>query len=432
MASSVKTFAHYRNVVVLAFGNMTVMFGFSMFAPIMPNYLYNILGGTMLIVGLFTSMFALVRALLQPLMGRLSDKVGRKKMIVPALFSYSFVAYLYSTATTAYEFIFYRAAQGVSSSTLWPASDALIADTIPTKDRAKALGAVSMTYQVGTVIAPFLGAMVAYVWGYKEVFYVCGLFALAGATLSLLFLREPRKITGKQVADNDYTETNGNKSKSSATEKGTDKMSTEQQLDSTMRVGSRVMLFLGVANLLLMFTFSMVDVMFPIFVISYFGGTLADVAIIYLVFGLVGALGAILGGSLADKYGKRRILLVGTASSIFYWLGLSLANNLALFTTVIGIFVLISGTSGPAISALVADLTPPGKRGARYGFLGLCNDFGLVFGPIVGGLLFDYLTISLGFDLFIGMQGLFMLNVVVTIIATAIVVVRVKEPKIKY
>jgi MFS family permease len=439
MASSIKTFLHYRNVVVLAFGNLVVMFGFSMFSPLMPIYLLPIVGGALFIVGLFTSLFSLMRALLQPFTGRLSDKIGRKKMIVPALFSYSFVAYLYSTATTAFEFIGYRAVQGISSSTLWPASDALISDTVPTRERARALGAVSMTYQVGTLIAPAIGGLVAYAWGFKEVFYVCALLSLAGGVASLLFLREPRKAVTKQQPNNPVSQVEGNQTDPSVVDKAKGQVSSEQQFD--LRQSRRVIRFLGLTSSLVMMTFSMIEIILPILIIYYYGGTMLDVGLIYVSFGLAGALAAVMGGSLADKHGRRRILLTTTALSVMFWPAFLVINMLSaffavnallVFVVIMTLFSFVGTMGGPSVSALVADLTPPEKRGANFGFLGMCNDLGLVIGPIIGGLLADFVNTSLNLGLLGGLQALFIMNAFITTIATLVILVGVREPKKRY
>jgi MFS family permease len=426
VASSIKTFLSYRNIVVLAFGNLTVMLGYGMFTPIMPVYLYNYLGATMFIVGLFTSIFALMRAVLQPLMGRISDRIGRKKMIVPALFCYSAIAYMYSTASTEFEFLGYRAAQGAASSTLWPASDALLADTVPRQERARALGAVSMAYQVGDVSGFGLGALVAGLWGFVDVFYICAVFAVAGAMISLLFLREPSKavlgerVTHKQPDDDPPAakEAEGNAKNSAAVKHQTS-------------TGRRIMGFLAAMNLTTMISFSMMEVLLSIMIYNVYKGTFYEMAVVYIVFGLVGALAAVLGGSVAERFGKRKILLVSSASSIAFWFCLHLASTLLLLAIVLSVFVFIITFAGPATTALVAELTAPGKRGTNYGFLGASNDLGLVIGPIMGGLFLDYLA-STGLDLWGQMQGLFVLNAIFASIATAFVLIGVREPKTKY
>jgi DHA1 family multidrug resistance protein-like MFS transporter len=432
MATSFKTFLSYRNVVVLAVANLTVMLGYGMFSPMMPVYLYNVFGSTLFMVGLFTSIFGLMRAVLQPVMGRVSDRIGRKKMIVPALFSYSAIAYLYSTAKTGYDFLGYRAGQGVASSTLWPASDALVADTIPTKQRARALGVMSMAYQVGDVAGFGLGALVAGFMGFVEVFYICALIAFVGALTSLLFLKEPRLGATEQLAAKGVLKSvipNDDPPNGAAT---SEQISNEIGVESSLSDHRRILACVGAMNFTLQLGFSMLEMLLSIIIVDVYSGTFIDMAIIYIAFGLVGAVAAIIGGSIAEKYGKRKLLLIGTIAGMGFWFCLLITNSLLSLAAVMSIFVFIIGVSGPAVMALVAELTPPGKRGRNYGYIGMTNDAGLVFGPIFGGLLLDYFRNSMGLTLLGAMQTLFLVNVIFAGIAAEVTLIGVREPSARF
>ena len=432
MARWIGAFAHYRNVAILAFGNLIAIFGYAMFNPIMSFYLFDYLKMSMLVVGLVTAVFGVVRALLQPVMGRLSDRIGRKKMIVPSLFSYALVGYLYSTAGTAMEFIGYRALQGATSSTLWPASDALVSETVSSKERARALGTVSMTYQIGTILAPSVGSVVAGIWGFKEVFYACALLALIGATLSLVFLKEPKRYTikpssheGNNHAVNDIVDKN-------STSGILARQKSSKSVDPIINNRRRLIAFLGLMTFLLLFTFSTVDMILSIFIMVYYGTTLIDFAIIYGIFSLIGGIAAIIGGTLADKYGKRKLLKIVTISCIVSWLSFAFANTLTLLVLLVCMFVFMATMNGPATLSLLADLTPTERRGATFGFLGLCNDLGLVAGPIVGGIVFDFLSTSLCLNMLGAMQCVFILNALTSLAAAVVVFYGVKEPKTRY
>jgi MFS family permease len=174
------------------------------------------------------------------------------------------------------------------------------------------------------------------------------------------------------------------------------------------------------------------DMILSILIIDYYHTTLIDFAILYAVFVLIGGISAAVGGHLADKHGKKKILTVVTVSSVFAWLSLTLASTLILLAVIMSTYVFMATMNGPAISALAADLTPPERRGRTYGFLGLFNDLGLVVGPIVGGAAFDFLRLTMGFSEFSGMQGLFVINALASLIAAIVVAHGVVEPETKY
>jgi MFS family permease len=432
MANWIGAFAKYRNVTVLAFANLIAIFGYAMFNPIMSFYLYDYLRVSMFIVGLVVAIFGIVRALLQPIMGRLSDRVGRKRMIVPSLFSYAIVGCLYSAAGNAVEFVGCRALQGATSASVWPASDALVSETVSSKERARALGTVSMTYQIGTILAPSAGAVVASIWGFKEVFYVCALLAFLGAVLSLVFLTEPKRCTPRSkphVANDNVVD--GLLEKTSIPVRP-DRQKDIRSVDPVIAKRRRVIVFLGLMTFLLLFTFSTVDMILSIFIMVYYGTTLIDFAVIYGVFSLIGGIAAVIGGTLADRYGKRRLLEIVTVSCVFSWLSFAFANTLTVLILLVCIFVFVATMNGPATASLLADLTPAERRGVNFGLLGLCNDLGLVAGPIAGGLVFDFLSATLGLNMLGGMQCVFILNALISLAAAVVVFYGVEEPKARY
>jgi DHA1 family multidrug resistance protein-like MFS transporter len=422
---------HYPNVVVLAIANLTGMLGYSMFTPVMSIYLKDIIGATWLLLGLFTTTFALMRAILQPVMGRLSDRIGRKKAIVPALFAYSGIGYLYSTARTGVEFVGYRIAQGISSSTLWPASDALIADTVPSKERGRALGAVYMTYQIGNILGLVLGGIVAYIWGVMEIFYFTAIFAFFGAILSLVFLKEPSRKAAKNEDSSvgSQRSTGKNNAAQALAKKG--EASSKQQ--ASFRPGARrIVLSIGVTSLLLNAAFAMMEFIISLLIWDILGGTLIDLTIIWGITAILSALSTLIGGSFADKYSRRRIIIYVTIIAAVYWILMIFTMSLMYLAVLEFIFTFAAGLVGPSIMALVADLTPPEKRGRTFGWLGTFNDTGLAFGPLMAGLLLDYLQLNMGLSEFPSMQLLFLVNAAITAAAILVAIAGVKELKAKY
>jgi MFS family permease len=431
MTSSIRTFLGYRNVVVLALANLIGMLGYTMFGPVMSIYLRDYIGATWLLLGLFTTTFALMRAILQPVMGRLSDRIGRKKAIVPALFAYSAIGYLYSTARTGVDFVGYRVAQGVSSSTLWPASDALIADTVPSRERGRALGAVSMTYQVGGVLGLAMGPMIVYLWGFMEIFYFTALFAFLGAVLSLVFLKEPKRRVAKdehRSANSQHTK--GKKDVAQAVAVKGDAVTKQQH---TFRLGGRrIMLSIGFTSLLINMAFAMMEMILSLLIWDILGGTLIELSIIWGITAVLGAVSTLIGGSFADKYSRRKIIIFVVTIASLYWILMIFTTSLMYLAVLVFVFNFAASLVGPSIMSLVADLTPPEKRGATFGFLGTFNDTGLALGPVIAGLLLDFLQSGRGLGEFSAMQLLFLLNATITAVAVLVAVAGVKEPKTTY
>lgn len=135
----------YRNVIVLALAALCVTLGLYMTYQILFLYLINVYGTFEAAYGLsgkFGTLYLIAELalipILLPVMGWISDRSGRKKIIVPAFFLYSFIAFLYPTILVA-PLLFYTLISDFLSSTYYPAYNALIADSVKTHKRGVAL-----------------------------------------------------------------------------------------------------------------------------------------------------------------------------------------------------------------------------------------------------------------------------------------------------
>ena len=149
-------------------------------------------------------------------------------------------------------------------------------------------------------------------------------------------------------------------------------------------------IFIFITVLLDMVAFGVIIPVFPQLILQLQGGDMAGAAAIFGIFGTAFAvmqfIFAPIQGALSDRYGRRPIILLSN-------LGLGLDYVvMALAPTIPILFVgrLISGATSASFSisgAYVADVTPPEKRAARFGLLGVAFSLGFIIGPAIGGLL---------------------------------------------
>ncbi|MBC7223989.1 MAG: MFS transporter, partial [Anaerolineae bacterium] len=94
--------------------------------------------------------------------------------------------------------------------------------------------------------------------------------------------------------------------------------------------------------------------------------------------------GQLLGGELADRVGRRGMMVLSLVASGLTTLGFGLAGSLAAFLALAVLAGLTNTFYGPAASAMVADLVGPRERARAYGLLRVTNNFGFAFGPALG------------------------------------------------
>jgi len=126
---------------------------------------------------------------------------------------------------------------------------------------------------------------------------------------------------------------------------------------------------------------------FALYMTAHFNVGMVEVGILFSIFSAGNIFGGIMGGALADKYGRRIMILIGLiasgASSIF----MGLVDDLYIFYILAAFMGLIGNFGGPARQAMVADLLPPEKQAEGFGILRVAVNLSATVGPILGGFI---------------------------------------------
>ena len=145
---------------------------------------------------------------------------------------------------------------------------------------------------------------------------------------------------------------------------------------------------------------------------------MATVGILFAAFSLSGFVGSALGGALADRMGRKGVIIASLLLSSLSALGMGFAPTLAIFVAVSVIVGTLGSIGGPAHEAVVADLLPEEKRAEGYGIIRVIFNVAVIIAPPIAGLLIanSYLT-------------LFIVDAVISTIAAGIVFFALPETK---
>jgi len=149
-----------RNLYILAVVGGVISLAFGLFLPILPLYAKH-LGANGLDVGILTSSFMLTRAIVGSYAGKLSDIMGRKKIILLGTFLYGFLSVLYVFPDNWIWLAVIRAIQGIASGAVWPVSEALIIDSVHPDKRARAISIFIIASNIGWIGGPVLGGSIS-------------------------------------------------------------------------------------------------------------------------------------------------------------------------------------------------------------------------------------------------------------------------------
>ncbi len=126
---------------------------------------------------------------------------------------------------------------------------------------------------------------------------------------------------------------------------------------------------------------------FALYITEHFGVGMIEVGFLFSIFSAGNIFGGMIGGALADKYGRRALILFGLVVSGIGSILMGLVNNLIIFYILAGFLGLIGNFGGPARQAMVADLLPKEKQAEGFGILRVAFNLSAMIGPILGGFL---------------------------------------------
>jgi DHA1 family tetracycline resistance protein-like MFS transporter len=179
----------------LAFILITVtldMLALGMIAPVLPRLVESFLGGSAVsaarMLGIFGTVWALMQFLASPLLGSLSDRFGRRPVILLSNFGLGFDYVLMALAPTLSWLFVGRLISGITSATV-PTALAYIADVTPHEKRAVAFGQISAAFGIGFVVGPAVGGLLGGV-NPRLPFWVAGALSVANAIYGMFVLPE--------------------------------------------------------------------------------------------------------------------------------------------------------------------------------------------------------------------------------------------------
>lgn len=159
---------------------------------------------------------------------------------------------------------------------------------------------------------------------------------------------------------------------------------------------------------------------FALYLTQKFDIGMSTVGIIFAIFSVTGMVGSALGGAIADRMGRKVVIIFSLILSSLSALGMGFAPSIGIFIAVVVVVGTLSSIGHPAHEAVVADLLPPEKRAEGYGIIRVIFNLAVIIAPPIAGLLIanSYLT-------------LFIVDAVISLICAAIVLLALPETKPK-
>jgi len=344
-------------------------------------------------VGLAITIYALAQFIFTPVLGTLSDRYGRRPIILASLLIEALSLALAALAGSLPILFVARFIGGLGASNIGSAQ-AVVADVTPAQGRARGMGLIGAAIGLGFVVGPALGGLLAPL-GPAVPFWAAMIVALANALLVLRFLPETRQM--------EIARPTMNREPTVGTLPGGQVSRFIVGLFAGWRQVLRhpVVARLVVVNLLFTVAFTAMEAVFPLFTQHSFSWTARQNGYIFTYAGIVIVLmqGGMV-GQLVKRLGERRLLIAGLVMLAAGLALLAWSTSLALLLVALGIVSMSDGAVTPMVSALLSFANPPTTRGETLGLAQAVAGLGRVIGPLAAGSILA--TLGPGAPFFVG------------------------------
>lgn len=338
-----------------------VMVGFGIIIPVLPFYAEE-LGASSFQLGLLMSVYSLMQFIFSPMWGRISDRIGRKPVLMLGITGLSLSFFLMAFSSQLWMLFAARIIGGFLSAANMPTVMAYVADVTTKENRGKGMGIVGAAVGLGFVFGPAIGGIFSKS-SLSMPFLIAGFSSLITLLLVILVLKEPKK------------------------EKATD-VDTQKPRKSMFAVLKTPIAPLFILQWFVSISLAGLEATFAYFADDRAGLGTVELGYIFMIMGVAGAIvqGGFV-GIMTKRLGEGMVIKIGIIVSA---IGFALILTVDSFTTAaiyLTIFGLGNGLIRPAVSALLTKEATTGY-GEITGFLSSFDSLGRIIGPSLGGLLF--------------------------------------------
>lgn len=381
------------NLAVLWVGTFLTMAGMSMIIPFISLYIKE-LGVTdpeavSVWAGIIFAANFVTAFIFQPIWGKLSDRYGRKIMLLRSGIGMSLVIIMMGLAGNVWHLLLLRLINGTVSGYI-PAANALVAATTPRERSGFAMGTLQSGAVAGSVIGPFMGGLLAGWFGFRVIFFITGSLLLVATLLSLFIVKENFNKNEAKAAPN---------------------VSIWRGFRQIISFPSILAMY--AVTLVTQFALSGTMPLMPVFIEEMHG----SIPLLAFYAGLVSSITGISNvifspilGRLGDARGSEKILRISLLCAGLSFVPQAFVMNvwqLLIFRFVQGMFI---GGLIPSVHALIRRNIPDAMISRAFSFNQSFMSLGNLIGPLLSSLL----------SIWIGIRGLFLFSAVLMIVSAIV------------
>ena len=367
------------------------MTSFNLILPELNNYI-SILDGADK-KGLIITLFTISAAISRPFSGKLSDTIGRKKVIYLGIICSFFVMLIYPFSYSVLFFLILRFLHGFSAGFAPTGATALLTDLIPEKSRGHAMGIWGTFISLGIGVGQTLGSWIYLSFGFTILFLIGALFSLI-AFILVFWIKETlvnqQKFNFKLL-----------------------RISWKDVFEPNVLPAAFVMLLSAMCS-------GMIFVLTPD-LSTYLG--ISNKGFFFGIYVIATILIRLLTSSLSDRIGREKTLLIGCFILVISMLLVGTSNSIVSYIFAAIIFGIATGITSPTMFAWTADLSHEDRRGVGAGTMFIALEFGIMFGALLTLVSYDSTKSTIFITFLIG-------AIMATIACIYLIVIIAKKKKV--
>jgi len=358
-----------KNFWIICASMLLFMISFNLIIPELNQFITNLGGENQ--KGLIISLFTISAGISRPFSGKLSDKIGRKKVMIFGIIVCFIISMLYPLTLSVLFFLILRFLHGFSAGFTPTGATALITDILPANKRGQGMGIWGTFISLGIGIGYSLGSIIYENFGMNNLFFISAATAAISAVLFLQVketLPEPKKFQFNFL-----------------------KIKWKDIFEPTVLPAAMVMFLTAPASGIIFVLTPDMSEYLGINNKGWFFGIYVISTITIRLFT----------GKLSDTIGRRKTLLIGTSILVISMYLIGSSTTVTEYTTAALIFGIATGISSPTIFAWTADLSPTHRRGVGSGTMFIALEFGIMAGSMSTMYTYDNTknTLFIGFSI---------------------------------
>ena len=351
-----------RNVFAAGLVSFFMDVSSEMVYPLVPLFLANVLGVNKSVIGLIEGIAESTSSLLKVFSGWFSDRIGRRKGLMGVGYAVSVLSRPLIALAVAWQHILAsrfidRLGKGIRTAP----RDAIIAESSDPGVMGRAFGFHRAMDTLGAVIGPALAFFLlsAFTGDFRKVFWVSMIPGIIAVALIIFLIKERKKVLPERH---------------------------ERPKLTLAHFDWRFKFFVVITTL---FAIGNSSDVFLILRSQQLGITTAMIPVVYLTFNLVYALSAIPAGIAADRFGKKRVVLVGFILFALIYYGFAVAGSATAAWVLFGLYGVFMGLTEGVQKAFLTTIIPPDFKATAFGVYNTAVGLALFPASLIGGWLWD-------------------------------------------